>query len=123
VYTHIFSCLKSSQESMRVAKSDNCTAKTKYWKLETNIPRRGIARHKSQFPHSCVCQRFIYSIPTIGLPILLQENCGPILDIYKSLTDTWVWKLGLKQRNSFSGSTLEFSLQCDLDVFFLQSSF
>jgi hypothetical protein len=28
-------------------------------------------------------------IPTIGLPILLQENtCGPILGIYESLTDT-----------------------------------
>ncbi len=29
---------------------------------------------QSQFPHSCVCERFIYSILTIGLPILLQEN-------------------------------------------------
>jgi hypothetical protein len=27
-------------------------------------------------------------IPTIDLPILLQEICGPILGIYKSLTDT-----------------------------------
>jgi hypothetical protein len=27
-------------------------------------------------------------IPTIGLPILLQEICGPILGIFKSLTDT-----------------------------------
>jgi hypothetical protein len=27
-------------------------------------------------------------IPTIDLPILLQEICGPILRIYKSLTDT-----------------------------------
>jgi hypothetical protein len=26
-------------------------------------------------------------IPTIGLSILLQEICGPILGIYKSLTD------------------------------------
>jgi hypothetical protein len=26
-------------------------------------------------------------IPTIDLPILLQEICGPILGIYKSLTD------------------------------------
>ncbi len=28
-------------------------------------------------------------IPTIDLPILVQEMCGPILGIYKSLTDTW----------------------------------
>jgi hypothetical protein len=49
------------------------TAETQYQKLKTNIPRRGIARPQSQFTHSCVCERFIY-IPTIGLPILLQEN-------------------------------------------------
>ncbi len=30
-------------------------------KLETNIPRKGITRPQSQFPHSCVCERFIYS--------------------------------------------------------------
>ncbi len=28
------------------------------------------------------------SIPTIGLPILLEEICRPILGLYKSLTDT-----------------------------------
>jgi hypothetical protein len=27
-------------------------------------------------------------IPTIGLPFLLEEICGPILGLYKSLTDT-----------------------------------
>ncbi len=27
-------------------------------------------------------------IPTMGLPFLLEEICGPILEIYKSLTDT-----------------------------------
>ncbi len=38
------------------------TAKTQYPpKFETNIPRKGIARPLSQFPHSCVCERFIYS--------------------------------------------------------------
>ncbi len=37
------------------------TAKTQYRKFETNIPRKGIARPQSQFPHSCVCVRFIYS--------------------------------------------------------------
>ncbi len=29
-------------------------------------------------------------IPTIELPILLQEICGPILGKYKSLKDTWM---------------------------------
>ncbi len=36
------------------------------------------------------CLRAIYiqyCIPMIGLPILLQEMCGPILGIYKSPTD------------------------------------
>jgi hypothetical protein len=37
------------------------TAKNQYRKLETNIPRKGIARPQSQCPHSCVCERFIYS--------------------------------------------------------------
>jgi hypothetical protein len=30
-----------------------------------------------------------------------RKICGPILGIYKSLTDTWMWKLGLRRRNSF----------------------
>jgi hypothetical protein len=33
--------------------------KNQYRKLEANIPRKGIARPQSQFPHSCVCERFI----------------------------------------------------------------
>jgi hypothetical protein len=37
------------------------TAKKQYRTLETNIPRKGIARPQSQFPHSCVCERFKYS--------------------------------------------------------------
>ncbi len=28
----------------------------------------------------------------------------PIVGIYKSLTDTWMWKLGLRAHNSFSGN-------------------
>ncbi len=38
-----------------------CTAKTKYRNFETNIPREGISGSQSQFPHSWVCERFIYS--------------------------------------------------------------
>ncbi len=33
------------------------SAKTQYRKFETNIPRKGIGRRQSQFPHSCVCER------------------------------------------------------------------
>jgi hypothetical protein len=53
------------------------TAKNQYRKFETNVPRKGIARPQSQFPHH-VSVRYLY-IPTIDLPILLQEICGPIL--------------------------------------------
>ncbi len=37
------------------------TAKNQYRKLETNNSRKGIAQPQSQFPHSRVCERFIYS--------------------------------------------------------------
>jgi hypothetical protein len=37
----------------------------------------------------------------------------PILGIYKSLTDTWMWKLGLRPHNSFSRKIcFEFSVLC-----------
>ncbi len=65
------------------------TAKTKCRKFETNIPRRGISRSQSQFPnfHIHVSVSDLY-MPTMGLPFLLEEICGPILGINKSLTDT-----------------------------------
>jgi hypothetical protein len=80
-----------------------CTAMTKYRNLdlETNIPRKGILGSQSQFPHSCICEWFIYS----HLPILLEEICRLILGLYKSLTDTWMWKLGLRPRNSQKRNT------------------
>ncbi len=67
---------------------------------ETNIPRKGILGPQSQFPHSCVCERFIHYNPTIGLPILLGEIFILILGLYKALTDTWMLKLGLRPRYS-----------------------
>jgi hypothetical protein len=42
--------------------------------------------HSPNF-HIHVSVRDLFN-PTIDLPILLQEICGPILGIYKSLTDT-----------------------------------
>ncbi len=37
-----------------------------------------------------------------------ESSCSrigrPILEIYKSLIDTWMWKLGLRTRNFFSGN-------------------
>ncbi len=39
------------------------TAKTKHRHFETNIPRKGISGPQSQFPHSCICEWFIYIFP------------------------------------------------------------
>ncbi len=43
-------------------------------------------------------------ISRIGL-LYCSQICGPILGIYKSLTDTWMWKLGLRPRNSQKRNT------------------
>jgi hypothetical protein len=42
-------------------------------------------------------------IPKLGLPILLQEICEPILGIYKSHMNVEIGTEAL--RNSFSGNT------------------
>ena len=52
---------------------------------EINIPRKGIARPQSQFPHLCVCERCIYSHGSVCL-FCCRKICGPIQKIYKSLT-------------------------------------
>jgi hypothetical protein len=62
------------------------TAKKKCRKLEANIPRKGISGPLSQFPQSYVCERIIYSHD--GAAVSARGICGPILGIYKSLTDT-----------------------------------
>ncbi len=49
----------------------------------------------SYFLHPYICERFIY----------FQDRCRPILGICKSLIDTWMWKLGLRPRNSQKRNT------------------
>ncbi len=57
---------------------------------------------------SCVCERHI---PRIGPHISFSRIGRSILGIYKSLTDTWMWKMGLWPHNSLSGNIcLEFSV-------------
>ncbi len=68
------------------------TAKTQYRKFEANIPRKGIARPQSQFHIHVLVSDYIFP----------RSVC---LDwsweyIYKLLTDTWMWQLGLRPRNS-----------------------
>jgi hypothetical protein len=95
-------------------KISSYTAKTKCRKFETNIPRKGISGPQSQFPHSCVCERNIYSHD--GSAFLLEEICGPILGLYKSITDTRMWKLGLRPRNSQKRNTV-YKQNCRCSVF------
>ena len=83
----------------------NSLTDTWMWKL-------GLRQHNSQKRNCAASPNFqIYTsvsdlyIPTIDLHILLQKICGPILGIYISLTDTWMWKLGLMPRNSQKKNT------------------
>ncbi len=73
--------------------------------------RKKLRCHSHSF-HIQVYVSVLY-IPKIDLPVPLQEICGPILGIFESLTDTWIWKLGLRPCNSKKRSTkMVFSLQC-----------
>ncbi len=49
------------QQFVCLARLGLITVKNQYRKFETNIPRKGIPRQQSQFQHSCICERFIYS--------------------------------------------------------------
>jgi hypothetical protein len=52
-------------------------------------------------------------IPRIGPHISSRRKVRPIVGIYNSLTDTWMWKLGLRPRYSFSGNIcFKFSAFC-----------
>jgi hypothetical protein len=48
------------------------TSNALYRKFETNIPRNETAQPCSQFLHSCICERFIYSLDQSANPI--QQN-------------------------------------------------
>ncbi len=75
------------------------------------IPFPGIARPQHQFHiHGSVSD--LYS-PRISLHISSSRLGRPIVGIYKSLTDAWMWKLGLRPRYSFSGNIcFEISVFC-----------
>jgi hypothetical protein len=57
----------------------------------------------SSYTHISV--RDLYFFPRLVYPFCCREICGPILGIYKSITDTWMWKLGLRPRNSQKRNT------------------
>jgi hypothetical protein len=63
-----------------------CTAKAKYRKLKQIFPEKEYRVLSPNF-HIHAPVRDLY-ISTIGLPILLEEVCRPILGLNRSLTDT-----------------------------------
>ncbi len=57
-------------------------------------------------------------IPRIGPHISTSRNGRPIMGIYNSPTDTWMWKLGLRPRYSYSGNIcFKFSAFCLCSVY------
>ncbi len=65
----------------------------------------------SSYTHISV--RDLYIFPGSVCQFCCREICGRILRIYKSLTDTWMWKLGPRPHNSQKRNTyMGFSLQC-----------
>ncbi len=66
---------------------------------------KGIEWPQSQFPHSCVCERFIYSHDRS-----VYSATGKYVDRsweYTNCSQTHkLWKLGLRPRHSFSGNSV-----------------
>jgi hypothetical protein len=69
---------------------------------ETIISKTELLCSVSQFLHSYICERFIH-FQDWSAYSAAGKICGPILGKYKSLTDTWMWKLGLRPQNSRQG--------------------
>jgi hypothetical protein len=65
----------------------------------TKIPLRGLSPNF----HILVSVSYLY-IPRIGSHLSCRRIGRSIAGIYKSLADTWMWKLGLWLRNSFTGN-------------------
>ncbi len=78
------------------------TAKTQYRKFETKYSQK--RNCAASFPIPTFMFRWAIYILKRSV-CLFCCRCGPFLGIYKSLTDTWMWKLGLGLRNSFSRNT------------------
>jgi hypothetical protein len=83
-----------------------------------------IPRNETVFPKQIImfCTLLylweIYKFPGLVCLFCCRGICGPILGIYKLLTDTWMWKLGLRPCNFQKKNTqMGFSLQCSIKNF------
>ncbi len=75
------------QMSLSFASCMYCTKNPIY--VFPEMKRRGLV--PNSYIHLSMISLYI---PKIGLRIWLQQNRQPILGIYKSLTDTSMWKVG-----------------------------
>ncbi len=112
-------CLSSSVLMNKCISSDNCN--------ETENSSRD--KDMTYLSWNLHCKD---TVPKIGNIYSQKRNCATTVpiptfmflwEIYifpwlvGSLTDTWMWKLGLGPRNSFSRNTsIEISLQCDANA-------
>ncbi len=96
-----------------------CTAL--YRKFETIFPEMKLRRLAPNF-YIYVSVSDLYNILMIGPHILLYCLCWPIVGIYKSLTYTWMWKLGTRPHSFISGNIcFEFSVQCICSVYIVHT--
>ncbi len=81
---------------------------------DITLKRRSSEKAKQIFPEKELCAlspnfHIHVSVSDLYIPrwvcLFCRKICGPILEIYRLLTDTWMWKLGLGPRNSFPGNT------------------
>ncbi len=73
----------------------------KFRNKQSQKRNKGISGSQSQFPPSCVCERFIYSHNRPGYSAGGNMQTDPrSLGLYKSLTETRMLKLGLRPRYS-----------------------
>ncbi len=63
-----------------------------------------------------MCLWAIYIFPRSVSLFCCRKICGPILGIHKSPTYTWMWKLGRRPRNSFSGNGIFVAVQWSLQT-------
>jgi hypothetical protein len=88
------------------------TAKIQYRKIETNIPKKGIARLQSKFLHLCFCGRFIFSHNRSVF--CCRKIGGPIMEyIYRSQTHECGVEIGTEAAQFLFWENINrISLQC-----------
>ncbi len=83
----------------------HCKVQRHYTESSKNIPRKETARLQCQLLHSFSFAWAIYIFPGSVRLSCCRKIDGLIVGIYKSLSDLWKWKLGLKPHGLISGNT------------------